>query len=167
MPLSFKLIGAGLLLTLFGFFSSLSEIRLALFGTRVKAEVFSGWVASDKESGDVKRFDLEYRFQDATGREYKNGFTAGPDFNILNKNVDVLYLAGNPDTNKLANKSGWKSYLVLFVGIALTAFGGWYFSQESVNQAHADTARDMRSMQNNAGGRVGRVINKLKNEEPD
>ena len=159
MPLSFKLIGAGLLLTLFGFFSSLTEIRLALFGNRAKAEIFSGWVATDKNTGDAKRFDLEYRFQDATGREFKNSFTAGPDFNILDKNVDVLYLAGSPDTNKLASKSGWKSYLVLIVGIALTGFGGWYFSQESVNQAHAETARDMRNMKNNAGGRIGRLLN--------
>jgi hypothetical protein len=154
MPLSFKLIGAGLLLTLFGLFSSLSEIRLALFGTKVKAVVFAGWVASDRDSGAVKRYELEYRFQDESGRDYKNSFTAGPEFNPLNATVDVVYLKSSPDTNKLASKSGWKSYLALVAGIVLTALGGWYFSQESVNQAHADTDRAMRNMENNSvGGR--------------
>ena len=159
MPLSFKLIGAGLLRTLFGFFSSLTEIRLALFGKHAKAEIVDGMALVDKDSGAAKRFDLQYRFHDETGRDYTNGFSAGPDFNVREKDVDVLYLAGNPDTNKLANKSGWKSYLVLIVGVALTGFGGWYFTQESVNQAHAETARDMRNMKNNAGGRVGRLLN--------
>ena len=148
MPLSFKLMGAGIVLTLVGFFMSLSSLRLAIWGKPAKAEIVHAIERTKRRSDRVTHVAVSYRFRDDKGEDVLGGVNMPPGYvPPADAQLDVVYVSGASKTNRLASKSGWTGYLCLLGGLALSGIGFWYFNVETVNEAHAETARTMEGAQ--------------------
>jgi hypothetical protein len=158
MPLSFKIVGVGLLLMLFGFFSSLTSLRLSFFGKKTKADLMEAWAKFDKNSDEmVSNIELKYRFFDEKGEQFYGGTRVAKNYvPPADGKVDIVYISGSPKNNRLASASGWSGYMIFLAGIVVSAIGVVYFNNESVKDAHAETAATMeRAHKRSIQGRIG------------
>jgi len=155
MPTSFKFIGIGLLLTLVGFFLVQQDLRLKIWGKKIAADVMHQDENTSRRSREVTSYGLTYRFIDEKNEAVIGGGTVPLDYQgatmWLNKEtgaseiqtVNVVYLPGKSSINRLATESAFKSYLLFFGGIVLVLMGGYVFKNESVVDAHRQTAEDI------------------------
>jgi hypothetical protein len=143
MPTSFKLVGIGLLLTLIGFFMVQRDVRLRIWGKTTQAEVMSAWARENESTHQRTSISLDYRFTDDKGNQVLSGATVPPDFTAPGGRVDIVYLPGSSDVNRLATQSSSLAYFVFLAGIALTAAGAWYFNRESVLEAQRQSSADI------------------------
>jgi hypothetical protein len=158
MPMSFKIIGVGLILILVGFFSSLTSLRLSFFGKKTKADLMEAWAKFDKNSDEmVSNIELKYRFIDDKGEQIYGGTRVPKDYRPPEDGkVEVVYISGSSKNNRLASASSWSGYLIFIAGIVVTVIGVVYFNNESVNEAHAETAATMdRAHKRSLQGRIG------------
>lgn len=158
MPTSFKLVGIGALLTLIGFVFVQQDLRLKIWGKTVIADVMDDYEQTSRRSRTPTSLGLTYRFTDDKGEpitgsatvplDYKGEPTTAADGEGLPGmprvvKVKVVYLPGKPDIRKLATDSAFKSYLMFFGGIALLLLGVFVFKNETVVEAHRQTAEDL------------------------
>ena len=159
MPLSFKLVGVGLLLILAGAWSGQRHLRLLIWGKRAEGSLTDAWEHSGLRRGGWS-VQLEYEFKDDRGEWVTGWDTVSTSWRAPEDlKVKVVFLPGKSDINQLAEKSGWASYLAFLLGVALTLLGGWYFFRESVADAHRETERTIeRAEKRTLTGRIKRTL---------
>jgi hypothetical protein len=140
MPLSFKMVGLGLLLLLIGIFLAQKELRLRVWGQKAQATITG---VNEVRSRRNTRLEASYVFPDAQGKKCKgaifvpDGWTPSGDGTL-----EILYVPGSPEVNRPAANSESLGFWILALGLGLTVFGGWYFlKKETVVEAHAETMR--------------------------
>jgi hypothetical protein len=141
MPTSFKMVGLGLLLTLIGIVMVQKDIRLRIWGKKADATIMGAWERTGRRSSSVQ---LDILFIDDAGNSVKG--TCGLPSGITpeeGRTLPIVYLSGDSSVYRLATESSGFSYLIFLGGLGLTAFGAWYFTKESVNEAHQQTSEDV------------------------
>lgn len=156
MPTSFKIIFAGLILTVVGFFAGIQDLRLNWSGRRSTATI-----SEVLQNRDNHRLRIDYSFSDEEGLDRSGSFNAGPDWKPpADMKIPIVYLSGKPESVRTVGELGYKGVYLFLLGIAITVAGFVYFNRESVTQAHRDIAAD-----NAAGplrrGLAGRLLRAL------
>ncbi len=157
MPTSFKLVGFGLLVLLAGIYMAQKDLRFMLWGKKTTADVEQVFDTHGGRLQTKRGQEVLYGFTDDQGKYVKGSDKVSKDWESPESGkLEIVYIAGSSDNNRLASKSGWTGFLVFFVGAALVAGGVWYFNRESVVEAHAETARSMSKLhQKSLKGRLG------------
>jgi len=157
MPLSFKIIGVGLIVTLVGFYLAQKEARLRIWGKQTEATLVNAWDSSSHRSSSVA---IQYEFMEEGGKARSGVFhiKSAAEIPATNK-VAVLYLPTST-ISRLANQPDTFSFLLFIGGVALTAFGFWYLmKRESVVDAHRETQASLdRAHSKTLAGRAERII---------
>jgi hypothetical protein len=149
MPLSFKLVGLGLLVLLVGTFMMQKELRLRLWGKKIEAAISNECDIVTRRGGSVH--EVSYAFYDEKSNSQGRGafYTDNGWTTPQSGNLEVLYVPGSPDVNRLARVSSNAGFLVFGIGLLVTAFGIFvFFKVETIQDAHAETARTIEEAQN-------------------
>jgi hypothetical protein len=121
-----------------GFFWGIQDLRMKWSGRKSTATVTQVF-----QNSKTLKLDVQYRYSDEQGSEHAGSFGADANWKPpTDMKVSIIYLPGNPDSSRLASASSITGIVLFLVGLSITVFGFWYFNNESVNQAHADIARD-------------------------
>jgi hypothetical protein len=167
MPTSFKILGIGLLLSLVSFMYVQQDLRLRIWGKTVVADVMDDYESTSRRTKRVTSLGIDYRFVDEKGDTVRGGAHVPLDYKgekmapvgddaafagiprVLA--VKVIYLPGKPEINRLATASTFWPYLFFFGGLAILAIGILIFKNETVVEAHKETAESLESQEVDLG----------------
>ena len=130
MPFCYRGLMGGLLAVTLGLFFSCRSLNLRLRGVVTEATVTGVEKMQDDFGSPAGDTYVKYRWQDAQGNEclgydkVSSGWTAqGPTVRIYT--IPGAKLTGKTYVSRLVENSSSSSYVVLGVGLLLTALFGW------------------------------------------
>ncbi|MCW8131727.1 MAG: hypothetical protein KIS92_15380 [Planctomycetota bacterium] len=154
MPAFLKILGLGLLLSLVGIFLVQRDLRLRMWGVPADALIEGAW---QKEGmlGGKEISSVEYTFRDRKDEQFHGAFKPAKGWVPESTTVKIVYLASDPRINRLASDGAVGSYVLLVVGLLLSALGVKMFFSESVVASHKSETPI------SGKGRIGKAIDRM------
>ena len=118
----------GILLMIGGCSMGLQQAKLKLFGATAVGKVSKPKVPTDASGRGSGKPYVEYSFESEDGTRYRSRARVSRSWNPPeDRQVEILYLRGDPETSRLREQSGLGAFLLMPLGVLLMLFGGYSY----------------------------------------